>query len=175
VHEATGAFEIGDPNLTIESADSIEVGLRRRGPFRFEATAFHTRFKSFIFRRFTGLVCAEDFNSCGDPAVAPDYEFRQIVYSQCDASFTGAEVQAQLDVAPLAGSTVGSTASSISCARASTTAPTCRASRRCGSAAASTRLARRQLLHPHRPAARLRAERHRGVRDAERGLQSAQG
>ena len=108
VHEATGTFEIGNPNLTIESADSIEIGLRRaRGPFRFEATAFHTRFRNFIFKRFTGLNCAEDFNSCADPAVAPDNAFRQIVYSQRDATFTGAEVQAQFDVAPLAGGSFG--------------------------------------------------------------------
>jgi iron complex outermembrane receptor protein len=108
VHEATGTFEIGNPGLTIESAETFEVGLRRaQGPLRFEATAFHTRYKNFIFKRFTGLVCAEDFNSCADPAVASDAEFRQIVYSQRDATFTGGELQAQFDVAPLAGGTIG--------------------------------------------------------------------
>ena len=29
VHEASGTFEIGNPNLTIEAASSVEVGLRR--------------------------------------------------------------------------------------------------------------------------------------------------
>ena len=35
-HDATATFDIGNPNLNIESAKSIEVGLRRApGPFRF--------------------------------------------------------------------------------------------------------------------------------------------
>ena len=44
VHEATGTFDIGNPNLNIESA---QVGrgraAARRGPLRFEATGFYTR------------------------------------------------------------------------------------------------------------------------------------
>lgn len=96
-HEASGTFEIGNPDLGIESANSVEVGLRRAtGPLRFEATAYHTRFKNFIFRRFTGVQCGEDFASCG-----VEDEFAQIVYSQRDATFRGAEVQGQLDLAPL--------------------------------------------------------------------------
>ncbi len=40
-HHATGTFDIGNPNLTIETAQSIELGLRRaKGPVRFEATAY---------------------------------------------------------------------------------------------------------------------------------------
>jgi iron complex outermembrane receptor protein len=39
LHEATETFEIGNPDLKIESARSVEIGLRRaKGPFRFEAT-----------------------------------------------------------------------------------------------------------------------------------------
>jgi iron complex outermembrane recepter protein len=96
-HEATATFEIGDPNLTIEAARTIEVGLRRAtGPFRFEATAFYTRFDNFIFKRLTGIQCGEDFASCG-----VEDELNQIVYSQRDATFRGAELQAQLDIAPV--------------------------------------------------------------------------
>lgn len=96
-HEATGTFEIGNPNLGIESAKSVEIGLRRaQGPLRFEATAYYTRFKNFIFKRLTGVQCGEDFASCG-----VEDEFAQIVYSQRDATFRGAEVQGQLDLAPL--------------------------------------------------------------------------
>ena len=37
-HDATATFDIGNPNLNIETAKSVEVGLRRAtGPFRFEA------------------------------------------------------------------------------------------------------------------------------------------
>lgn len=95
-HEATATFDIGNPNLNIEVANSIEVGLRRAtGPLRFEATAYYTRFSGFIYRRLTGLMCAEDFDSCG----APDGELNQAVYTQRDAIFRGGEFQAQYDVA----------------------------------------------------------------------------
>jgi iron complex outermembrane receptor protein len=99
-HDATATFDIGNPNLAIETAKSVEVGLRKAaGPFRFEATGFYTRFNNFIFRRLTGVMCDEDFNSCG----APDGELNQAVYSQRDAVFYGTEVQTQLDIGPLSG------------------------------------------------------------------------
>ncbi|MFL6837216.1 MAG: TonB-dependent receptor, partial [Bradyrhizobium sp.] len=99
-HDATATFDIGNPNLTIETAKSVEIGLRKAtGPFRFEATAYYTRFDNFIFRRLTGVMCDEDFNSCG----APDAELRQAVYSQRDAVFRGGEFQSQLDIGPLHG------------------------------------------------------------------------
>jgi iron complex outermembrane receptor protein len=95
-HDATGTFDIGNPDLTIETAQSIEVGLRRaKGPLRFEATAYYTRFTGFIFRRLTGVMCEATFDTCGDPAA----ELRQAVYSQRDAIFRGGEFQAQYDVA----------------------------------------------------------------------------
>jgi iron complex outermembrane receptor protein len=96
-HEADATFAIGDPNLTIEAARTVEVGLRRaRGPFRFEATAYYTQFSGFIFKRLTGVQCGEDFDSCG-----VEDEFNQIVYSQRDATFRGGEIQTQVDLAPL--------------------------------------------------------------------------
>ena len=55
------------PNLTIETAKSVEVGLRKAtGPFRFEATVYYTRFDNFIFRRLTGVMCDDEF--CGAAA-----------------------------------------------------------------------------------------------------------
>ena len=99
-HDATDTFDIGDPNLTIETAKSIEVGLRKaNGPFRFEASAYYTRFNNFIFRRLTGVMCNDDFDSCGTPGA----ELMQAVYSQRDATFYGGEFQSQLDVGPLSG------------------------------------------------------------------------
>jgi iron complex outermembrane receptor protein len=96
-HDATGTFDIGNPNLNIEVANSIEVGLRRAtGPLRFEATAYYTRFNGFIFRRLTGVMCGDTFETCGNGD--PDNEARQAVYSQRDATFRGAEFQAQYDV-----------------------------------------------------------------------------
>jgi iron complex outermembrane recepter protein len=105
-HDATGTFDIGDPNLTIETAKSVEIGLRKAtGPLRFEATAYYTRFNNFIFRRLTGVLCGSDFNSCGNGD--PDNEGKQAVYSQRDATFRGGEFQSQLDIAKLYGGTWG--------------------------------------------------------------------
>src|SRR6195256_4985310 len=103
-HDATGTFDIGNPNLTLETAQSIEIGLRKAtGPLRFEATAYYTRFDNFIFRRLTGVMCDGDFNSCG----APDAELKQAVYSQRNAIFRGGEFQSQLDISQFYGGTWG--------------------------------------------------------------------
>jgi len=101
-HDATATFDIGNPNLTIETAKSVEIGLRRAtGPLRFEATAYYTRFDNFIFRRLTGVMCGSDFNSCGNGD--PTNGLNQAVYSQRNAIFRGGEFQSQLDVAQLFG------------------------------------------------------------------------
>ncbi|TLG78056.1 TonB-dependent receptor [Methylocystis sp. B8] len=98
-HEATGTFDIGNPNLGIEAAKTIEIGLRRPlGPFRFEATAYLMRFDGFIFRNLTGAVCEADFASCAFDGAG---DLRQAFYAQRNALFRGAEFQSQLDVAPL--------------------------------------------------------------------------
>ena len=90
-HDATATFDIGNPNLTIESANSIEAGIRRAaGPFRFELTAYYTRFNGFIFRRLTGNTCDESACIAG-----PGDELKQAVYSQRDATFGGIEWQSQ--------------------------------------------------------------------------------
>jgi len=106
IHEATGTFDIGNPNLSIEVAKSVELGLRRAtGPFRFEATAFYTRFDGFIFRNLTGDACEGDFASCTPLGEGGDLTLA--VYSQRNAIFRGGEFQSQLDVAPLMGGVFG--------------------------------------------------------------------
>jgi iron complex outermembrane receptor protein len=108
-HDATATFDIGNPDLRIEVAESLEVGLRRAtGPFRFEATAYHTRFKGFIFRNLTGETCEETPDTCtGAPFFGTGGELNQAVYSQRDAIFRGGEFQSQLDIAPLWSGTFG--------------------------------------------------------------------
>ncbi len=100
-HDATVTFDIGNPDLKTEVAKSVEVGLRRaKGPFRFEATAYYTRFDGFIFRRLTGNTC--DDASCiaaADPT--GPLELKQAIYSQRDATFRGAEFQSQWDLVPV--------------------------------------------------------------------------
>jgi iron complex outermembrane recepter protein len=99
-HDATATFDIGNPNLGIETAKSIEIGLRRaQGPLRFELTGYYTRFNGFIFRRLTGNTCDE--TACVGAADPAPLDLRQAIYSQQDAIFRGAEFQSQLDVGPL--------------------------------------------------------------------------
>jgi iron complex outermembrane receptor protein len=103
IHEATGTFDIGNPNLEIEAARSIEIGIRRpKGPFRFEASAYHTHYAGFIFRRLTGETCDAEVTSCtGAPFGGAGGELKQAVYSQRDATFRGGELQFQWDVHPV--------------------------------------------------------------------------
>ncbi len=106
VHEATGTFDIGSPTLGIEAARTVEIGLKRaNGPLRFDASAFYTQYRGFIFRRLTGETCDGDFASC--TPIGAGMELRQAIYAQRDATFTGGEIAAQLDVAPLGGGMLG--------------------------------------------------------------------
>ena len=94
-HDSTATFEIGNPNLTIEGANTFEVGLKRaKGDFRFDLSVYRTNFSNFIYKRFTGAKCDSDFASCGTGT-----ELDQIVYSQQDATFTGLELLTEYDVA----------------------------------------------------------------------------
>ncbi len=103
-HDATGTFDIGNADLKNEVAKSVEVGLRRaKGAFRFEATAYYTRFDGFIFRRLTGLQCSE--TTCGQGT--PDEAANQAIYSQRNATFRGGEFQFQWDTLPMWGGFYG--------------------------------------------------------------------
>lgn len=94
-HDTPRTFEIGDPNMNIEKANTVELGLKRnKGEFRFEASVYYTQFKNFIFKNFTGVRCADTFVTCG----AAGATFDQIIYSQRDANFFGAEIQGEYDV-----------------------------------------------------------------------------
>ncbi|MER2267416.1 TonB-dependent receptor domain-containing protein [Methylobacterium oxalidis] len=96
-HDATATFEIGDPNLKLERARTVEASIRHAvGQLRFDATGYFTRYTGFIYRRFTGALCDDDFASCGSGD-----ELRQVVYSQQNATFYGAELTAQYDAIPI--------------------------------------------------------------------------
>ena len=103
-HDATVTFDKGNANLKIEAAESVEVGLRRAtGPFRFEATAYYTKFNGFIYRRLTGDTCDGDTGVCG-PGVG---DLNEAIYSQADATFRGGEFQSQWDLMPLGSGMFG--------------------------------------------------------------------
>jgi iron complex outermembrane recepter protein len=96
-HDSTATFEIGNPNLATERANTLEIGLKRAlGELRFDASAYRTAFQGFIYKRFTGIDCGDTFETCG-----VENTLRQVVYSQRNAAFTGAELQAEYDIAPL--------------------------------------------------------------------------
>ena len=96
-HEATQTFEIGNPFLDNERAVTFELGFRKaKGPFRFDASVYHTQFNGFIFKQLTGAFCDEELATCG-----PTGELKQVLYQQRDAEFTGAELMAQYDIAPI--------------------------------------------------------------------------
>jgi len=94
VHEATGTFEIGNPDLRVEKANTIELGFKRaRGGFRFDASVFHTVYDGFIFKSFTGRQCDDTLDTCGSGE-----ELDELVFAQRDAKFTGVELGGELDV-----------------------------------------------------------------------------
>jgi iron complex outermembrane receptor protein len=94
-HDGPGTFEIGDPNLSIERANSIEATLRYRNDgFRFEGSLWDARFSNYIFGFLTGNLC-DDTGDCTNP---PGADLRQLFYQQQDANFWGAEGRATFDL-----------------------------------------------------------------------------
>jgi iron complex outermembrane recepter protein len=97
LHEATGTFEIGDPNLEKEKAKTIEVGVKKvHGGFRFDGSLFYTRYDGFISKGLTGVRCGPTIDTCG-----VEDELDQLLFTQRDARFYGAELAVQYDVAPI--------------------------------------------------------------------------
>ena len=102
LHDATVTFDKGNTGLGMEAAQSLEAGLRRaKGPFRFEANVYYTKFKGFIYRRLTGNTCTEAGDCTGLA------ELNEAIYSQADVTFRGGEFQSQWDLAPLGSGMFG--------------------------------------------------------------------
>jgi iron complex outermembrane receptor protein len=96
VHEATGTFEIGNPFLSQEKAQTFELGFSKaKGPFRFDASAYYTRFDGFIFKGLTGEKCDDALDTCG---LGGGTELDQVLYRQRDATFYGLELFGELDI-----------------------------------------------------------------------------
>lgn len=102
-HDTPRTFEIGDPGLKLERANTIELGFSKaEGAFRFDVSGYYAKFSNFIFKNFTGFRCNDTFASCG-----PVGSFDQIVYSQRNASFLGAEGQMEYDFVRVGRGVVG--------------------------------------------------------------------
>jgi iron complex outermembrane receptor protein len=76
-HDASGTFDIGDPTLKIETANTVELGLKRwQGDFRFDGKVYYTYYNNFIFQQATGTLCGASFSTCGiDTEFHPDHLF----------------------------------------------------------------------------------------------------
>lgn len=97
-HEATETFEIGDPTLEKESALSFELNARREGDdYSFEAAVFHTSFSDFIYKRLTGEVCDDSFDTCTPHGAG--VELDQVRFTQQDATFRGFETKGSVTLA----------------------------------------------------------------------------
>ena len=99
-HDATATFDIGNPDLKIEVAKSVEVGMRRAtGPFRFEAH----RLLHPLRRLHLPAADRQHLRraTCIDPADRRRWSCKQAIYSQRDAIFRGGEFQFQWDMLPM--------------------------------------------------------------------------
>lgn len=86
-HPGTQSFEIGDPNLSKEKSNGLELTLKGAGDgYSFGASAYHLRFRDYIFEQATGDI--ED-----DLPV-----FQQL---QANARYLGFEVEGSVRVAQL--------------------------------------------------------------------------
>lgn len=83
VHLATNTYEIGTPTLDVETANAVELGLRK--------TDGATTFSASVYRyRYDGYIYAQTLDQLE--------EFRLIRYTQSDADFTGVEVEASRQI-----------------------------------------------------------------------------
>lgn len=105
-HDATGTFELGDPTLGMETAYSTELSFRREGKdFSLEAAVYQTKFDGYVLKQYTGETCDEDFASCTPGGSGG--EFREVRYSQQDATFRGFEIGGKHSVVKLDDGTIG--------------------------------------------------------------------
>ncbi|HPG24204.1 MAG TPA: TonB-dependent receptor [Myxococcota bacterium] len=94
-HEATQTFEIGDPDLDMETAYAGDLRVTaRHDRGRIEWSTFVTHYQDYIFAGRSGLLVNED----GDPPAPGDEMLAQIVYANRDALFYGTELSGELDL-----------------------------------------------------------------------------
>jgi iron complex outermembrane receptor protein len=88
-HPGTQAFEIGDPDLTKERSNGVELTLRGSGNgYSFGASAYQIWFSNYIYEQATG-------------AIQDDLPVFQ--YLQADARYRGFEVEGSVRVAQVGG------------------------------------------------------------------------
>ncbi|MBO9602117.1 MAG: TonB-dependent receptor [Novosphingobium sp.] len=102
-HDGPGTYETGDPDLSMERANSLEGTLRiRSGGFRFDGSIYSSWFHNYIYGDLTGRTCDEDGNCVNDDSL----DFRELFYRQQGAHFRGVEGQASYDIMAAAKGTL---------------------------------------------------------------------
>ncbi|MBY0561957.1 TonB-dependent receptor [Hyphomicrobium sp.] len=96
-HDVTGTFEIGNPDIGIEKSKSIELGFgKTSGQWRFDTSAYYTKYDGYIFRDLTGAMCGDTIGTCGSGD--PGNELNEVIFNQRDATFYGVELATEYDV-----------------------------------------------------------------------------
>lgn len=95
VHEATATWEIGDPALRKERANSLEASLRwRGGRVHADGSVWVTDFSHYIYGELTGRTCSEE----GDCVDGDAEELTELLYTQRGARFHGMEGHAEIEL-----------------------------------------------------------------------------
>ncbi len=94
-HDGPLTYETGDASLNLERANSLEATLRfRGGRVHADGAVWITSFNNYIYGLLTGRYC-DDEGAC-----APDSgeELKEMLYTQRDARFRGAEGHAEIEL-----------------------------------------------------------------------------
>ena len=85
-HEATGTYDIGDPDFTRETSRNIELSLQKTdGLVRWKTNVFYNRVKNFVYGDITGARV--------DASGAAGDQFNERIFRQGDATIRGAEAE----------------------------------------------------------------------------------
>lgn len=124
-HLATSQYEVGDPDLDIETALGLEAQLRYTGDrFRITANAFYTDYEGYIYERNTGLTGEDFIEEDHDHDEDEDHEEEEhdhdheeafaelpaFQFTADDATFSGFEIDASADIAQVGMFDIGADA-----------------------------------------------------------------
>lgn len=85
-HEATGTFDIGNPDFARETSRGVELNLQKTdGLVRWKAGLFYNRVKNFVYGDITGVHV--------DDTGAPGAGFNQRIFRQGGATIRGGEAE----------------------------------------------------------------------------------
>lgn len=100
-HLATGIIEIGNPDLTHETANNFDIGLRYRGDkWQFNVSWFYNKINDYIFLQEMEEDHHDDEEEHGDEHGDEhhDEEFPIFAYQQQNATFRGFEADLTLSI-----------------------------------------------------------------------------